>query len=75
VVTAAENTGLHQLITEQHMAILCEPENEDAFYQCLSDHIGKDNQKTKENARYYADHYLEVNKILLGFEKLLLSLN
>jgi colanic acid biosynthesis glycosyl transferase WcaI len=74
VVTAAENTGLHQLITEHNMAILCEPENEEAFFQCLKDHIIKDNQQTKVKARAYADNHLDANKILLAFEKLLISI-
>jgi colanic acid biosynthesis glycosyl transferase WcaI len=74
VVTAAESSGLHSLISEHQMAILCEPENEEAFYQCLNKHIRKDNQEIKEKARDYALNYLEANKILLEFEKLLLSI-
>jgi colanic acid biosynthesis glycosyl transferase WcaI len=74
VVTAAKDTSLHQLIKEHDLAILTEPENEEALFQCLMEHIRKDNLETKEKARNYAINYLEVNKILLEFENLLYSL-
>jgi colanic acid biosynthesis glycosyl transferase WcaI len=75
VVTAAQNTSLYQLIKEHELAILAEPEDEEALFHCLNVHIRKDNGETREKARNYALNYLEVSKILLDFENMLFSLS
>jgi colanic acid biosynthesis glycosyl transferase WcaI len=74
VVTAAQGTSLHKLITEHEIALLAEPEDEEALFQCLNEYIRKDNRTTKEKARNYAVGFLEANKVLTAFEKLLISI-
>jgi colanic acid biosynthesis glycosyl transferase WcaI len=75
IVTAEPNTTLYNLLTEYRMAILIESENETALQGAIQKALtNSGNHELKINARKFAEKKLNINTILLPFEKLLIEM-
>jgi colanic acid biosynthesis glycosyl transferase WcaI len=64
LVTAEKGTSLYEVVEENEMGILVEPENEAAFSNALLKIIGEDLSVLRSNARHYAEEHLAIDKVL-----------
>ncbi len=67
VVTAAENTSLFRLITENEMGFAIEPENDLLLTRIIEMATISDNEIIRKNALNYANNFLEKNKVLSDY--------
>lgn len=64
IVAACENTALYDLVSENNMGIVIEPENEEALYQAIINNIDSDNYILRENAKAFAENNINIDNIL-----------
>jgi colanic acid biosynthesis glycosyl transferase WcaI len=64
LVTAEKGSSLYEVVEENNMGILVEPENEAAFSNALLKIIGEDLSVIRNNARHYAEEHLAIDKVL-----------
>jgi len=64
VVTAAENTNLFRLITDNDMGFAIEPENDLLLTRTIENATISDNENIKKNALHYATNFLEKDNVL-----------
>jgi colanic acid biosynthesis glycosyl transferase WcaI len=67
VVTAAENTNLFRLITDNDMGFAIEPENSSLLTRTIENATISNNENIRKNALHYATNYLEKDKVLSGY--------
>jgi colanic acid biosynthesis glycosyl transferase WcaI len=67
IVTAAENTNLSRLITDNMMGFAIEPENHLLLTQTIKLATNGDNENFRENALNYATSHLELNTVLSDY--------
>jgi colanic acid biosynthesis glycosyl transferase WcaI len=64
LVTAEKGSSLYEVVVENNMGVLVEPENEEAFSNALLKIIGDDLSVIRNNARRYAEEHLAIDKVL-----------
>jgi colanic acid biosynthesis glycosyl transferase WcaI len=64
LVTAEKGSSLYEVVEENNMGILVEPENEKAFSNALRKIISEDLSVVRNNARQYAEEHLDIDKVL-----------
>jgi colanic acid biosynthesis glycosyl transferase WcaI len=64
LVTAEKGSSLYEVVEENNMGILVEPENEAAFSNALLKIIGEDLSVIRNNAHHYAEEHLAIDKVL-----------
>ena len=74
IVTAGAGTSLHDVVEDNRIAILIEPENEKMLYEAIHKNMNNNLEEIKANARSYAEKFLNKDEILRKFETLLLKL-
>jgi len=67
IVTAVPETSLYNIIKENDIGILCEPESSVALKNAIDRALSSDLSVYKRNARIYAEKYLDKNNILSQF--------
>lgn len=73
VVTAMAGTSLYEDIQAHNMGIICEPESVSALKNAIDKALSSDLSVYKNNARAYAENYLNKDKILSRFMKAVLA--
>lgn len=68
IVSSEKGTSLYEMVEDNKVGIVIEPENSEALYQAIVGNIDKDNIEMKRNAREFALKYLNINSILGRFE-------
>lgn len=70
IATAEPGTALYDVINSSDSGVVIEPENPDILHDTLLDLIARDNlYNFEQNARKYAEEYLDKEMILKRFEK------
>src|SRR5690606_13134872 len=69
LVTAAGGTTLHDIVHDFKMGILVEPEDDDELERGIRKGLFDDSTVFKQNARDYAQRYLDKQHILRTFEQ------
>lgn len=69
IITASEGTSLYEIINTHKTGILVEPESLPALKASILKYSNEDTSIYKNNARIYAQKYLDREQIMLGFEK------
>lgn len=67
IVTASKNTSLYNLVANNNLGILIEPENGPALTDAVKKAIYQDHHTLKNNARQYAVNKLSINKVAGDF--------
>lgn len=67
IVTAMPRTSLYEDVSKYNMGILCEPESLSALKNAIDNALSSNLDEIKNNARQYAETYLNKDKILLDF--------
>ncbi|GAB1858083.1 colanic acid biosynthesis fucosyltransferase WcaI [Flavobacteriaceae bacterium MHTCC 0001] len=74
LVTANKNTGLYDLTKKFNMGLLVESENQEALNKGIKEALALPNKhEIRQNARSYAEEYLDQNSIMSKFESDFLS--
>jgi len=72
LITANEDSGLYALVNKYKMGILVNAEEQVALNKGIEEALtSSEREKIMENARLYAEGYLEVNNIMRTFEHVL----
>ncbi|MCL7988656.1 WcaI family glycosyltransferase [Sphingobacterium sp. lm-10] len=74
LVTASLGTTLYDVVQKFNMGILVDPEDDSALEQGIYKALFTDVNLLKQNARHYAQQYLEKEEILKSFENKLIEL-
>jgi colanic acid biosynthesis glycosyl transferase WcaI len=69
LVTASPGTSLYEVVAENNIAVLVEPENEKALISALLRVCTTEQSVIKENARKYAEEHLSIDKVLSKYIK------
>jgi colanic acid biosynthesis glycosyl transferase WcaI len=69
LITASEGTTLYDVVHQFQMGILVQPENDQALQDGIRIALFNDTAIYKENARNYAQQFLEKEQILRNFEQ------
>lgn len=69
IVTATHGTSLYEIVEENNMGILCEPESVQELKMAIEKALYSDTAVVRTNARTYAENYLNKDKILSRFLK------
>lgn len=64
LVTAEKGSSLYEVVEENNMGVLVDPENEEAFSNALLKIIDEDLSFIRNNARRYAEEHLAIDKVL-----------
>jgi colanic acid biosynthesis glycosyl transferase WcaI len=64
LVTAEKGSSLYEVVNENNMGVLVDPEDEEAFSNALLKIIGDDLSVIRNNARRYAEEHLAIDKVL-----------
>jgi colanic acid biosynthesis glycosyl transferase WcaI len=75
IVTAEPETTLYELLKNNNIGVVIEPENSKALSDAIETFIFSDNTGIKANARQYASRELNREKILCEFEKSIKNIN
>jgi colanic acid biosynthesis glycosyl transferase WcaI len=68
LITANSDSGLYQLISKYNMGVLVDAENQQALNSGILKALTLErNNHIKENARKYAENYLDINNIMKSF--------
>jgi colanic acid biosynthesis glycosyl transferase WcaI len=73
LITATEESSLHELVSEYQMGLLVAAENQAALNEGIRQAIWDDNQSVVANARAYAEKHLAINSIMADFKNTVLS--
>lgn len=71
IVSAEKGTTLFDIVDQNKMGILIEPESALALRIAISENLNKDLNEIRRNARYYAQSYLEKEAIMKQFHSFL----
>jgi colanic acid biosynthesis glycosyl transferase WcaI len=71
IVSAEKGTTLFDIVDQNKMGILIEPESAPALRIAISENLNKDLNEIRLNARYYAQSYLEKEAIMKQFHSFL----
>lgn len=75
IVSASESSTLYDLVYENKMGVVIEPESELALQEAIERHIYIKNEELKKNARIFAIENMNIDRILGNFENELKDLN
>jgi colanic acid biosynthesis glycosyl transferase WcaI len=75
ITTAERGSSLYNMIEENNVGLLIEPEDNEALYNVIKNNLDSDLSTLRNAARKFAEDYLDKEKILSSFEKLLHSLS
>lgn len=64
IITANQESSLHDLISEYRMGILAEAETDEALIKAVSVAIHNDNSSIKAAARSYAEEFLSIDNVM-----------
>ena len=64
LVTAEQGSSLYEVVEENQMGVLVEPENEERFSEALLNLLSTDISAIKRNARHYAEEHLSIDNVL-----------
>ena len=67
IVTALSGTSLYEDVKRHNMGILCEPESEQGLKNAIDKALSVDTLDIRNNARQYAENYLNKDRILTRF--------
>lgn len=73
LITATEESSLHELVSEYQMGLLVAAENQMALNEGIRRAIWDDNQAVVANARAYAEKHLAINSIMADFKAAVLT--
>jgi colanic acid biosynthesis glycosyl transferase WcaI len=73
LITATEESSLHELVSEYQMGLLVAAEDQAALNEGIRQAIWGDNQAVVANARAYAEKYLAIDSIMGDFKTTVLS--
>jgi colanic acid biosynthesis glycosyl transferase WcaI len=73
IVASEKNSSLYKMLTENRVAITIEAENEKMLYEAIKSQLESPDLRMGENARKFAEHKLNIEKILPPLEKLLID--
>lgn len=68
IVTANPGSSLHSLVQEHHAGILVEAENQAALNEAIVQALTTDHRFVKDNARRYAEQYLNLDNVMASFD-------
>lgn len=71
VITANPNSGMYSLVSNHHMALLVEAENQHALNDGIRQAITGSHHTITRNARQYAENHLSISHIMTSYETLL----
>lgn len=74
IVSASKSSTLHDLVYDNQIGIVIEPESESALQGAIEDYIFNSNEEIKKNARIFAMENMNIDRILGKFETELRSL-
>jgi colanic acid biosynthesis glycosyl transferase WcaI len=74
IVSAMPNTNLFEVISNNEIGIIIDPENPMALFESIIENIDNDNFRIKSNARLYAESNLNRDSILRRFNDLILKM-
>lgn len=69
IVTASEGTTLYEVMTENNLGFIIEPENIEVLKTTIQNAVESDLSVYQSNARQYAKQYLDKSAILNQFER------
>lgn len=75
IVTAEPETTLYDVITKNNIGVIAEPENDLSLENAIKHCLTNDTSKIKDNARNYAEKYLDKEEILKNLNNFFLSKN
>ena len=64
IITANQDSSLHDMISEYGIGILAEAETDEALIKAVSVAIHNDNSRFKINARRYAEEFLSIDNVM-----------
>lgn len=67
VVTANSDSSLHELVEKHQIGLVVEAENNLALENGIRKAIQNNNEAIYKNARYYAENYLSIDKVLTTY--------
>ncbi len=73
IVSAEEGTTLYEIVSQNNMGILIEPESAMALKEAIVDSLKRNLSEIKKNARHYAKFHLERKSIMNQFYRFLKS--
>lgn len=68
VVTTPEYTSLYNLLQKYNVGFIVPPDDPDELRNAILSIMGKDVKDKRENAREYAEKYLNINNVMRTFE-------
>lgn len=71
IVSAEAGTTLYDIVDQNNLGILIEPENATALIRAIEENLSKDLSDIRQNARHYAETYLEKESIMMQFHTFL----
>lgn len=69
IVTAEEGTSLYEVVHDNNLGIVIEPEDVNLLQQAIENGLGADLSTYQQNARQYAEKYLDKVAIIKAFEE------
>jgi colanic acid biosynthesis glycosyl transferase WcaI len=74
LITADEGSTLHQIVHQYQLGILINSDNADSFKEGVLNALNGNGETYGQNARSYAERYLDKEKVLRSFEQQLFEL-
>jgi colanic acid biosynthesis glycosyl transferase WcaI len=74
IVSALPGTSLYEIIDQNNLGFLIKPECTDSLCNAIENALSLDLNIFRVNARNFAEHYLEADSILAGFERQLVHM-
>jgi colanic acid biosynthesis glycosyl transferase WcaI len=74
IVSALPGTSLYEIIDQNNLGFLIKPECTDSLCDAIENALSLDLNVFRVNARNFAEHYLEADSILAGFERQLVHM-
>ena len=75
IVTANEGSGLHRMVLDNNIGLLCVAERIDALFETIKKALINDYASIRKNARLYAENFLSIDKIMLKFKTDVININ
>ncbi|KJD34630.1 glycosyl transferase family 1 [Tamlana nanhaiensis] len=73
LITANPDSGLYSLVEKYQMGVLVKAENQEALNKGIESALRRDNHnETRQNARKYAENYLDIDTIMTNFQEAML---
>ncbi len=69
IVTANRDTSLYNIVKDNQIGLLCEPENKSNLSSVIENALYTDNEQIKINARNYALNLLNIDTIITDYSQ------